>query len=182
MVPLYLPGYSAELMHQVGAVMMHSTEATNATKLTASLWHYCQHLYLLALPVSLSFPLARLLIALGPGLFTFTLCCPPPRRQVGKTMQTQAELSDGLLKGLKSPYHWEVPLEGEASEAICLLYVYFLKQWVQSENLGVFLLHFLWKIPIMNLQLILWTRSPLCCSWEAVFVLPCHRAQTLSQG
>lgn len=117
-----------ELIQWVGTVMMRSTGATNATKLTASLWHYCQHLYLLALPVSLSFPLARLLIALGPGLFTFTLCCPPPRRQVGKTMQKQAELSDGLLKGLKSPYHWKVPLEGEASEAICLLNVYFLKQ------------------------------------------------------
>jgi len=54
---------------------------------STGLWHCCQSLYLLALPVSLSFPLARLLVALGPGSLTFTLCCPAPRRQVVKAMQ-----------------------------------------------------------------------------------------------
>lgn len=43
-------------------------------------------------------------------------------------MQEQAEPVDGALKGPTSLYHWKVSLEGEASEAVCILYIRFLKR------------------------------------------------------
>ena len=142
---------------------------------TTSSRHCCQPPYLLALPVSLSFPLARLLTAgtaFGPGSLTFTPCCPPPRRQVGNAMQEQAEPVDGPLKGPTSLYHWKVLLEGEASEDVCILYIYFLKYSICIYKLGLFLLCFLFQIPIITLNLIPWIQSPLCCSWKTCSCSP----------